>query len=169
MERKKAIALFVSLLTLVGIGSYAYANNWQGVRGSPDEYYAKFVSGTEYKEGEVGQTVVRMSDRFGIGVSANYCNVSIWYPNKTIWHNMTSLTEDGADGSWYLEWTTPNQIGVYEEYAECVRGGITYGISSSFHVSEALTTIDNINSSVEVVTAINDTLNEEVILINIVS
>lgn len=116
------------------------------------EYVARFVSGTEYQVGEVGQTVVRLTDRQGIGVSSDYCNVSIWFPNKTIWYNMSSMASGGADGSWYLEWTTANQIGVYEEYAECVKGTKTYGVSSSFHVSEALT-------------ALNESLEEPVLVI----
>jgi hypothetical protein len=140
MSKKKYLAVALTLLALcsVGVAGYSYLTP----QTSMPEYVVKFVSGTEYQVGEDGQTIVRLSDKNGIGVVADSCNVSIWYPNKTAWYTLEPMVSGGADGSWYLQWTTQNQIGVYEEYAECVKGDKSYGVSSSFHVSEALTALN---------------------------
>jgi len=144
MNKKKIVALLAFVMAVGAIGAYGILT--QPVEG---EYYAKFVSGTEYQAGEVGQTVVRLHDSRGVGVASDYCNVSIWYPDKTVWEENTTMLSGGADGSWYLEWTTPNVIGVYEEYAECVLGAKTYGVSSSFHVSQTLTALNESLSTPE--------------------
>ena len=150
MNKKKILAVTLALLSFGGLGVYGYS-----LLSSPataDEYRVEFVSKTEYQVGEVGQTIVRLSDKNGIGVVADYCNVSVWYPDKSAWYTLEPMIYGGADGSWYLEWTTPDSIGVYEEYAECVKSPKTYGVSSSFHVSQALT-------------ALNETLDEPVLSI----
>jgi hypothetical protein len=101
-----------------------------------------FISGTEYKQNEAGQTIVRVTTSLGIPISdVNYCQNYVYFPNKTIWVNNVSMVQGGTDGSWYDEWTTPNVTGNYEEYVECSVGasGRLVGAGSSFHVSETLT------------------------------
>lgn len=173
--KKRTIALAVLALTMLSVGAYVGL----GYVSATPEYTAKFVSGTEYRNnGEAGQTIVRMSDKDGIGVVADWCNATIYLPNKTAWYTNTPMILGGSTGSWYLSWTTPDDIGNYEEYVACYKSGKTFGISSSFHVSSALSEITQINNSVntvtnnlnqvnQTVTEINDTLNQP--QLNIVS
>lgn len=133
--RKKAIAL-ITISVLAICGAVVYATTSASSR-------LVFISGTEYTTGEGGQTIVRVTTAAGIPLSANGCNVTIWYPNKTIWVDTQAMTQGGTAGSWYYTWTAENVTGSYEEYAVCTVGAANkeVGAGSSFHVSEALTTI----------------------------
>jgi hypothetical protein len=136
--KKKLIALAVAILSLASIyGTYSYLST-----PAVADNVLKFVSGTEYQALEDGQTVIRLMDSKGIGVTADSCNVTIWYPDKTLFVDNEAMVSGGADGSWYKNWTTPATTGVYEEYASCIKGAKTYGTSSSFHVSQALTALN---------------------------
>jgi len=147
MERKKLLLVALPLVLGVSIAVGYIATNVFGVGAS-----VVFISGTEYQQGEVGQVIVRVVNAWGMPISANYCNVTVYYPNKTVFINNQSMTEGGAPGSWYYEFTTPfTQIGVYEEYVVCqvtLPGGPRLiGAGSSFHVSQTLTMLNETASA----------------------
>jgi len=111
-----------------------------------------FISGTEYQKGEPGQVIVRVVNAWGVPISADYCNVTVYYPDKTKFIDNQAMTQGGAPGSWYYTFTTPfTQIGVYEEYVICgvtlPAGQRTIGAGSSFHVSQTLTMINETSSA----------------------
>jgi hypothetical protein len=139
MQKKKLLAFFLALALAGGIGTYYYAG------AKPEKFGSKveFVSGTEYMANESAQTIVRVTNALGMGLSADWCNVSIVYPNRTV--NVTTntaMTQNGLDGSWNYAWTAPDIYGIYEQYAECKVGGRVIGNSKASHVSEALSIIN---------------------------
>jgi len=114
----------------------------------------EFISGTEYQQGEIGQVIVRVTNAWGVPVNADWCNVTIYSPNKSIFVDNQAMTQGGAPGSWYYTFTTPfTQIGVYEEYVICQAtlpaGTRILGAGSSFHVSQTLTML-NETASVQI-------------------
>lgn len=132
---KKAIIFGLLALALVGVGVYAIGSNTQKLT---------FISGTEYMQNETGQTIVRVTNSLGVPITATGCNVTIYYPNKTIWVNAVAMTQGGTAGSWYNGWTSPMISGNYEEYTQCgVAPNKILGAGSSFHVSDALTYLYN--------------------------
>lgn len=107
-----------------------------------------YVSGTEYQHGEPGQIIVKVTNVYGTPITANWCNVSIYFPNKTAFVDNQPMTQGGAPGSWYYEFIPPfDVIGVYESYVTCeaqLPGGRTRILSNSkaFHVGQALTLVN---------------------------
>jgi len=144
MKWKIIVPALVVLAVALGV---VYATRYQG-------YGARlnFISGTEYQQGEVGQTIVRVTDAWGIPITANGCNVTIYNPDKTIFVDNKPMTAGGAPGSYYYTFTTPfTQIGVYEEYVTCSvtlpSGNRLIGAGSSFHVSQTLTMLNETASA----------------------
>jgi len=143
MNKKIIIPIFVAL-ALFTI-TYAYMTT--------EAVSITFISGTEYQQGEVGQVIIRTLNGFGLPITANQCNITIGYPNGSVWINNQPMTQSGITaGTWRYQFTTPfTAYGVYEEYVVCkiptARGVVTRGAGSSFHVSQALTTINDTASA----------------------
>ena len=143
MEKKILIPIFL-IVAIAGIGI--------AIQGYGTGSKVQFISGTEYQIGEVGETIVRTVNVWGVPITANWCNVTIYYPDKTVFVDNQPMTQGGGAGSWYYKFTTPfTQIGVYEEYVTC---GITLpsgtkilGAGSSFHVSQTLTLVNETASA----------------------
>lgn len=152
MKRKIIIGIFTLIVLGIVVALPMLSNGTIGGR-------VVFISGTEYQWGEVGQVIVRTVNTYGMPINADWCRVTVYYPNKTVWINNQLMTQGGAPGSWYYEFTTPfDQIGVYEEYVVCQVTGYPYGTrqigaGSSFHVSQTLSTL-------------NETLSAQVIIIS---
>lgn len=151
---KKKIGAILLCLLAVGVVGYSY----QTVTKVPQDIsdvVMKFVSGTEYAQGEDGSTIVRVTNKYGIGVTANWCNVTIWYPDKTKWIDNVAMSSGGATGSWYSDFTTPYVSGIYEQEVVCSvplgAGERLLGNSKSFHVSDPLTLINETGSAQVVV------------------
>jgi len=146
MNKKLLIASVISIITIAGIIGYSTLAEGYGAK-------LTFISGTEYQQGENGQTIVRITNAWGVPITADSCNVTIWYPNKTIFVNNQAMTQGGSAGSWYYTFTTPfTQTGVYEEYVSCqvtLPAGVrTLGAGSSFHVSQTLTMLNETSSAI---------------------
>jgi len=145
--KKRYIIASLLVISLIGltIGIPIYKNSASKVI---------FISGTEYQWGEKGQVIVRTVDAWGIPITADWCNVTIYYPDKTVFVNNQPMTQGGSPGSWYYQFTTPfTQTGVYEEYVVCQVTGYPYGTrtigaGSSFHVSQTLTAINQSMSAI---------------------
>jgi len=135
--------ILIPVLALLIVGAVA------GIRvfGFGDGANLVFVSGTEYQQGEVGQVIVKVQNVFGNPITADWCNVTIYYPDKSLFVNNQSMTQGGAPGSWYYTFVTPyTQIGVYEAYVQCQvtlpAGARILGASKAFHVSQTLTMLN---------------------------
>lgn len=137
MKKPILIGLLAGVLVLA-VGSLAIASN---------AFKLQFISGTEYMMNENGQTIVRTVNQLGIPTPATACNITIYYPNKTIWIDSQAMTQGGTTGSWYYDWTAPNVTGVYEEYALCLVQNKLVGAGSSFHVSQPLTELYDASQS----------------------
>jgi len=143
---KKALlfSLLIGLTLVIGSVYSVY------VRGDGSKLV--FVSGTEYQQGEPAQVIVKVQNVFGQPISADWCNLTIYYPDKTVFVNNQSMTQGGAPGSWYYSFTTPfDQIGVYEAYVQCQvplpAGARILGASKAFHVSQTLTLMNETASA----------------------
>jgi len=147
MKKKFILAFLLALIATGGTGFYYYA------KANPEKFGSKieFVSGTEYAVGENAQTIVRVTNALGIGLSPDWCNATIWYPNKTVLVLNTSMTSGGASGSYYYNWTAPDVYGIYEQYAECKIQNKIIGNSKASHVSEALSQINTTDNPVAIV------------------
>jgi hypothetical protein len=142
MEKKKLLLIALPIIVGVSIAGAFVATNVFGVGAS-----VVFISGTEYQQGEPAQVIVRVVNAWGLPMTADWCNVTIYYPNKAVFVNNTPMTQGGAPGSWYYSFTTPfDQIGVFEEYVVCkvtlAAGPRLLGAGSSFHVSQTLTMLN---------------------------
>ena len=138
MQKIKILAFLLALTVVGGLGTYYYVN------ANPEKFggNVQFVSGTEYMGGEDAQTIVRVSNNLGMGLTADWCNVTIYYPDKSLLTTNTLMEEGGATGSWFWNWTAPETYGIYEQYAECKVAGKTIGSSKASHVSEALSLLN---------------------------
>jgi hypothetical protein len=114
----KKIPIFAMVLLILGIGGYIGYSKATG-NPTPFGWGMTFVSGTEYGAGEPAQTIVKVTDNFGIGVVSDWCNVTIYYPNKTAVVTNQPMTAGGSTGSYYYDWTAPTVYGIYEQYAVC--------------------------------------------------
>lgn len=148
MELNKKHYALMGVVLIACMAVYGY-----GV--GADTQSLKFISGTEYQLGENAQVIVRVVDAWGNGINASYCNVTIYYPNKSPFVTNVAMTQGGATGSWYYNTNPDTQIGVYEEKVNCgvttVSGARTIGAGSSFHVSQALTLINETASAKAVI------------------
>jgi hypothetical protein len=138
--------LLLPVIALIAVAVYA-STTYAGVGAN-----VNFISGTEYQQGEIGQVIVRATDAWGNPITADWCNTTIYNPDKTVLVNNTAMTQGGSPGSWYYGFTTPfTQIGVYEEYVKCqvtLPAGVrTLGAGSSFHVSQTLTMLNETASA----------------------
>jgi len=147
MEKKEILLIALPIIIGMAIaGAFVAVNNY-GLGAS-----IKFISGTEYQQGEPAQVIVRVVNAWGTPINADWCNVTIYYPDKTVFVNNQAMTKGGAPGSWYYAFTTPfDQIGVFEEYVVCgvtlPAGPRTLGAGSSFHVQQTLTMLNETASA----------------------
>jgi hypothetical protein len=116
----------------------------------------RYAGGTEYNYGEIGQVAYLFLDvTSGVPSPVNngQCNVSVWYPNKTLVFsnvNMSFL----ANGIYYHNYTIPNVEGVYAASSICNNGSVVGFGSSSFHVAPWANQIYDITNI-----SMNDTIN----------
>jgi hypothetical protein len=99
-----------------------------------------WVSHTEYWANEEGQAIVRIADYKGSPITANWCNVTIYFPNKTAWVTNQPMIQGASAGNWWYNFTTPNVMGIYEEFVNCSYGTPDKYIATteSFHMNPAL-------------------------------
>lgn len=147
MERNKVLTVLLPVLIGVAVGlGYAYYNTSIGAS-------ITWVSGTEYQGGEPGSAIIRVTDAFGRAIPVNGCNITIYYPNGTVWIDNQPMTARNPPGTYVYYFTTPFDIvGNYHEYVACevsLPGGRTTTIynDKSFHVGEALSLINDTASA----------------------
>lgn len=115
-----------------------------------DAIVMQVVSDTEYSSGETGQFILRVTDAKNNPISTA-CFGSIAYPDKTIFVNNQTMVPSAFLGNYFINFTTPANYGIYEEYAECYvntpKGIFKASKSSSFHISDIRDVILNTNST----------------------
>jgi hypothetical protein len=140
------IAVAVMAFLFVGIG----ASYYHGKNVIDEKVSMGMVSHTEYKSNEVGQIVARIVDYQGNPIVAT-CNATIKYPDKSNFVSTALMTASTVSGDYYYSFTTPSITGIYEYQALCRYGGGNNQrqfATNSFHLSPALNTIGQINTTV---------------------
>jgi hypothetical protein len=141
----------------------------------------RFVGGTEYSTGESGLTSIQFL-KGGNPVNAGVCNVTIYYPNGTMFINNQAMTYlSGSNGIYSRTFTVPNTIGIYREQFLCSHGGFDYHASGSFHNSDWANNITNayqlllymnsteslhFNSLYNLIVSVNSSINQQINAIN---
>jgi hypothetical protein len=95
-----------------------------------------FISGTEYQAGEDGKVAIRLSQsgKNALPITNADCDVTILYPNESIFINDTNMTEFGT-GIYSYDFTTPYTLGVYTYYTDCLESPNKYYYGmNTFHV-----------------------------------
>lgn len=109
--------------------------------------------GTEYTVGDHGTTFLQLLNINDTPINYATCQVSIHYPDKTIWKDWVGMSfQLDSDGIYYYDFILPNQTGVYMMYARCTydtetnrsnvdymelsHGTIVSGDNSSLNVSD---------------------------------
>lgn len=111
------------------------------------------ISHSEYWSNEIGQIVGKLY-RFNGDPLAATCDVTIYNPDKTVFlgPQTTDDTLEAADGTHYINFTTPSVEGIYEYKIKCdyINNGKNGSrtISNSFHLNPALNAIKTINNSI---------------------
>lgn len=96
-----------------------------------------FVSGTEYMFNEPAQIIVRLLDYQHKPMDA-VCTGTVLYPNKTIYYT-SPMSLQSPFHNYYMTFTTPSVVGVYEEMAHCTYNNATSEINNTqtFHISNS--------------------------------
>lgn len=133
-------------IILIGLGVLSYGQELS------EETNMVMISHSEYWTGEIGQIIGKLYNFRGQPILAD-CNVTIYNPDKSIFLSATPTddTLEATDGTHYINFTTPTLEGVYEYKIRCdfnLNGLKNRTISNSFHLSPALNTIRNINTSI---------------------
>ena len=112
------------------------------------------IFGTAYKIGEDGIIWSQLLDQDGTPVNLATCNLSVSYPNGSLWVDNSSMTYlAGSNGRYNYSFTVPDTIGIYSIDATCVNP-VTFS-SGTFHVAPWIQDIGTISS---IVTLINTTV-----------
>ncbi len=87
--------------------------------------YSISVWGTEYAPQENGTVFMQMLDEYDSPVNDGYCEVDIYYPDKTNWYdNYPATYLNGSNGLYYIDLTVPNETGVHIIDAYCYYAGV---------------------------------------------
>ncbi len=112
----------------------------------------KYAGGTEYKYAEDGHLAYQFIYTGGgtpVPMDYGWCNISIWYPNKTLMVEKVNMTYlPTSSGLYYYNFTIPDVEGVYASVAECSNLTINAYGSSSFHVAPWANQIYNVSTKV---------------------
>jgi hypothetical protein len=140
-----------------------------------------YIGGTEYISNQSGLIAVRLISASNTIVTGAVCNVSIFYPNRSIWLNMTPMTELDS-GIYYYNFSIPNTTGVYIYSTDCTKTGQNYRAMNTFHVSsvsvatndnlqqnitDILTYLKNLNITVTDTYILTSTINSSLIVLNL--
>ncbi len=74
---------------------------------------------TTYKAGEIGTVWLQLLKDFQ-PVDDAFCELTVWYPNKTKWLDKVPMVHL-EDGIYYFDLLIPNELGVYMLVIECFR------------------------------------------------
>jgi hypothetical protein len=113
-----------------------------------------YVGGTEYKTNEAAYVSTQFLRAVGdnlIPVNNAVCNVTIYYPNKTIMvANASAPLISGSNGIYTYNFTTPDTEGIYHADFRCdkpIPSASTVYSSGTFHVAPWANFIYSMNSS----------------------
>jgi hypothetical protein len=161
--------------------SGALKNQIAGLNSSINNLGSTYIGGTEYISNQSGLIAVRLISASNAIVTGAVCNVSIFYPNRSIWLNMTPMTELDS-GIYYYNFSIPNTTGVYIYSIDCTKTGQNYRAMNTFHVSsvsvatndnlqqnitDILTYLKNLNITVTDTYILTSTINSSLIVLNL--
>lgn len=142
----RKIYLAAAIIPIVAIAlAGAFYFNLFGVTAS-----IVYVTGTEYQHGERGSVIIRVTDAWGNGVPTDWCKITIYYPNGSVFvNNADMIQRDNPPSTFVYEFTTTfDVIGNYHSFVTCQarlpgnRPIILYA-DKAFHVSQTLSTLND--------------------------
>jgi len=130
----------INMLTSDSFHVGAWTETIGNISNKTSDYNLRFAGGTEYTTNETGTFVIQFMRTIAGNPSpindADYCNGTLWFPNKTKWLNNKSFVHlNNTNGLYYYNTTTPSEEGVYIIDAICVKGGIIAYDSDTFHIA----------------------------------
>lgn len=133
--------LSLILLTIIFF-STAYIN---GKNVTEEGISLQWVSHTEYWKDDHASTIVRLSDYKGNPIEVDECNVTILYPDKSVFVNNQPLSKSEIIGNWYRsDYLGEIPVGTYEQEVFCKKGNKIVTSSQSFHLNPALEQINTL-------------------------
>lgn len=165
MNKKKLLAI-LGVFLFLGLGFAVSLSHGKKVA---EEGHLFFVSHTEYWSlDDEGQTIVRLQNYRGQPITANWCNATVYYPNKTVFLTNVNMNPTAIAGNYYLNFTPPAEEGIYEEFVNCSYGSPQRfaTTSESFHVNPALNLIKVINVTVKEINQTTHHINESIHVLN---
>ena len=151
----------VSNVAYVGYVENASASFWE----------LRLASATEYIAGELGSTIFQFT-KVASGnpspINDGVCNVTIWYPNNTLFLNKAGMYYlTGSNGLYYKNFTVPGTLGIYTIDAYCIKGSTTAYASGTFHVSLEGQLIQNASNPSSLILAVNQSLSNLILASNL--
>jgi hypothetical protein len=145
-RKRMKFPMFAVLLLLGSVTMCVVAVSVLYVSGEDELQTPKMamVSHTEYRYGEPGQIIARLTDFEGNPVVVNNCTATIKYPDKTAFVSGALMAVSTVSGDYYYNFTTPTgPEGVYEYQATCTyaSGSKSASVTNSFHLSSAFTSV----------------------------
>ena len=110
--------------------------NFTKTVGQIRDFQTVFIGATEYVSGDNGQVALRLIR--GSGSLTQYetgalCNITILYPDTSMFINNTPMSEYG-EGVYYYPFIVPSTLGVYPYYTNCYIEDRKYYSLDTFHV-----------------------------------
>jgi hypothetical protein len=119
-----------------------------------EKFSLNYVGGTEYMTNETAAVSTQFLRAVGdnlIPVNNANCNVTVYYPNRTVmfsWGNATYITS--SNGIYSYSFITPNTVGIYHADFRCDKpapAAITVYSSGTFHVAPWANAIISMNAT----------------------
>jgi len=146
LKHNKKRILFVTLFVLIVLVAFFVTAYFSGKNVS-DAPEIQWVSHTEYWNNDLASTIVRLADYKGVPYDVESCDVTILYPDKTVFVENQPLTESNIVGNWHrTDSLLGEPLGTYEQQVTCVKGPQTIVTSQSFHLNPALQEIEVITN-----------------------
>jgi hypothetical protein len=141
------------ILNISNVENVSYVANVGSVANANASFYdLRYAGGTEYSSNETAHLSFQFLKTSGgtpAPINDGQCNITVYFPNKTMWLNQSGMTYlSGSNGLYYLTITTPSTEGIYESDVYCQKGGINTYSASTFHISHWANTIFTIQKNV---------------------
>jgi hypothetical protein len=166
MEKKEKVIIYSSLVIFFLFLTLGYTYSF-GSEVLGREIKIQFVSHTEYWKNDNGSTIITLFNELGEPVKNADCKVTIFYPDKTVFINNSTMYKSGIDDNWYRTYSLVNlPLGIYEQEITCNIKTKIIKTFQSFHLNPALEEINTIEKvNIEIITKINNS--EKTIFIKI--
>jgi hypothetical protein len=147
LENKKRKFLLI-LVVILFLSAFFLVSAYIKGKDVSKDVSIQWISHTEYWKDDMASTIVRLADYRGNPYEVDSCEVSILYPDKSIFINSAQMTESNIEGNWYRADSLQDApVGTYEQEVICIKGSQTIKSSQSFHLNPALEEISQVSQT----------------------